>query len=152
MGIVACVLLTLAVSRRTSASARGWRARWRCRARAAAALLLLGVTLVQGYSLGELAAVFSLTGREHDLAALSRAGAGAPAVRPRPRRRRCSARSYYDLPHNEYLRLLVEGGALGLLLYGGAVVLWAAQVAGADRSGRARLRAARCCWRLQSMR
>ena len=37
-------------------------------------------------------------------------------------------RSYYDLPHNEYLRLLVEGGILGLVLYGGAVVLWGRQV------------------------
>ena len=37
-------------------------------------------------------------------------------------------RSYYDLPHNEYLRLLVEGGIIGLVLYGGAVVLWGRQV------------------------
>jgi O-antigen ligase len=36
--------------------------------------------------------------------------------------------SYFDLPHNEYLRLLVEVGALGSLLFAGAVLLWGREV------------------------
>lgn len=32
--------------------------------------------------------------------------------------------SYFQLPHNEYLRLLVEGGAIGFVLFAGALVLW----------------------------
>jgi O-antigen ligase len=33
-------------------------------------------------------------------------------------------RSYFSLPHNVYLRLLVEGGVVGFLLYGAAILLW----------------------------
>ena len=32
--------------------------------------------------------------------------------------------SYFNLPHNVYLRLLVEGGLVGFLLYGAAILLW----------------------------
>ncbi|HLT01315.1 MAG TPA: O-antigen ligase family protein [Geminicoccaceae bacterium] len=35
---------------------------------------------------------------------------------------------YQDLPHNEYLRLLVDSGLLGAALYGTAVLLWAWRV------------------------
>jgi O-antigen ligase len=41
--------------------------------------------------------------------------------------------SYFDLPHNEYLRLLAEVGAVGSLVFAGAVLLW-----GRDVLGRAR--------------
>jgi O-antigen ligase len=34
-------------------------------------------------------------------------------------------KSYFSLPHNVYLRLLVEGGIVGFLLYGAAILLWA---------------------------
>ncbi len=33
--------------------------------------------------------------------------------------------SYFGLPHNVYLRVLVEGGVVGFLLYGAAILLWA---------------------------
>lgn len=36
--------------------------------------------------------------------------------------------SYYELPHNEYLRLLVEGGVAGFVLFAGAILLWGRQV------------------------
>ncbi len=36
--------------------------------------------------------------------------------------------SYFKLPHNDYLRLLVEGGVVGCLLYGGALLLWGRRV------------------------
>jgi hypothetical protein len=36
--------------------------------------------------------------------------------------------NYFKLPHNVYLRLLVEGGVVGFLLYAGALVLWARQL------------------------
>jgi hypothetical protein len=36
--------------------------------------------------------------------------------------------SYFDLPHNEYLRLLAEVGALGFLVFAGAVLLWGRDV------------------------
>jgi O-antigen ligase len=36
--------------------------------------------------------------------------------------------TYYNLPHNVYLHLLVEGGVVGLLVYGGAVLLWGRRV------------------------
>ena len=94
---------------------------------ALALLLLLGATLAESQRLDALQHVFRLTDRDtiwlhyfhlvqerpllgHSL------GAGL------------LGRSYYDLPHNEYLRLLVEGGIIGLVLYGGAVVLWGRQV------------------------
>jgi O-antigen ligase len=45
---------------------------------------------------------------------------------------------YFDLPHNDYLRLLVEGGVVGFLVYAGAVVLWGRRmIAGIDPSERA---------------
>lgn len=50
---------------------------------------------------------------------------------------------YFDLPHNEYLRLLVEGGLLGCGLFLAAVVLWGRQLlARVDAGGRAFLTAA----------
>jgi O-antigen ligase len=105
------------------------------------ALLALGMTLAEGEGLDALGHVFRLTGRDtiwlHYLE-LVRArpllghGLGAGLL----------GRSYYDLPHNEYLRLLVEGGLIGLLLYGGAVVLWGRQVmAQVDARERAFVRA-----------
>jgi O-antigen ligase len=36
--------------------------------------------------------------------------------------------AYHQLPHNEYLRLLVDGGLIGALLYGVAALLWAWRV------------------------
>lgn len=46
--------------------------------------------------------------------------------------------NYFDLPHNEYLRILVEGGLVGFTLFAGAVLLWAVQlirrVQGSDRA------------------
>jgi O-antigen ligase len=36
--------------------------------------------------------------------------------------------AYHDLPHNAYLRLLVDGGLVGAALYGIAVLLWAWRV------------------------
>ena len=90
-------------------------------------LLLLGAPLVQGYHADRLGDVFALTSRHAIWAGYFRQflasplfghGLGAGAL----------GASYYDRPHNEYLRLLVEGGAVGLLLYGGAVVLWGRRV------------------------
>jgi O-antigen ligase len=43
--------------------------------------------------------------------------------------------SYHDLPHNEYLRLLVDGGLIGALLYGAAVLVWAWRVLDLIRPG-----------------
>jgi O-antigen ligase len=46
--------------------------------------------------------------------------------------------NYFKLPHNVYLRLLVEVGVVGCLLYGGAILLWGRQViARVDPSERA---------------
>jgi O-antigen ligase len=36
--------------------------------------------------------------------------------------------AYHELPHNAYLRLLVDGGLVGAALYGIAVLLWAWRV------------------------
>jgi hypothetical protein len=36
--------------------------------------------------------------------------------------------SYFDLPHNEYLRLLAEVGVAGALVFAGAVLLWGRDV------------------------
>jgi O-antigen ligase len=45
--------------------------------------------------------------------------------------------SYFDLPHNEYLRLLVEVGTIGSLVLGAAILLWGRDIlrsaAAADR-------------------
>jgi O-antigen ligase len=43
--------------------------------------------------------------------------------------------AYQDLPHNEYLRLLVDGGVVGALLYAAAVLLWGRRVLGLVRPG-----------------
>jgi O-antigen ligase len=43
--------------------------------------------------------------------------------------------SYHQLPHNEYLRLLVDGGLIGALLYGAAVLVWAWRVLDLIRPG-----------------
>ena len=124
MGIAACCILTLAYL----AGARAGRgASMALGLGAGLALLLLGLTLVQGYSLDQLRHLFSLTDRDtiwlHYLGQVRERpvfghGLGAGLL----------GASYYDLPHNEYLRLLVEGGIAGLLLYGGAVGLWGRQV------------------------
>lgn len=49
-----------------------------------------------------------------------------------------SPRNYFDLPHNEYLRILVEGGLVGFTLFAVAVLFWARQlirrVQGGDRA------------------
>jgi len=42
---------------------------------------------------------------------------------------------YHDLPHNEYLRLLVDGGLVGTMLYAGAVLLWGRSVLRLIRPG-----------------
>jgi O-antigen ligase len=129
MGIVACVVLALAwVWLAGPLSIRGGRlASGALGLATAAVLLLLSVTLVEGYHLGDLEGVFSLTGRDtlwlHYLDQLLASplfgrGLGAGLL----------GRSYYDLPHNEYLRLLLEGGICGFALYGGAVVLWGREV------------------------
>lgn len=43
--------------------------------------------------------------------------------------------TYHDLPHNAYLRLLVDGGVVGAALYGIAVLLWARRVLEAAKPG-----------------
>jgi len=43
--------------------------------------------------------------------------------------------TYQDLPHNEYLRLLVDGGVVGAVLYAAAVLLWGRRVLGLIRPG-----------------
>ena len=43
--------------------------------------------------------------------------------------------SYHDLPHNEYLRLLVDGGLVGAALYGLAVLVWLWRVLDLIRPG-----------------
>jgi O-antigen ligase len=43
--------------------------------------------------------------------------------------------SYHHLPHNEYLRLLVDGGLVGALVYGLAVLAWAWRVLDLIRPG-----------------
>jgi O-antigen ligase len=43
--------------------------------------------------------------------------------------------SYYDLPHNAYLRLLVDGGLVGAALYALAVLLWAWRMLGVVKPG-----------------
>jgi O-antigen ligase len=129
MGMAACLVLALAYIAGTRAAA--WLAR---RPGSVAlglggglALLLLGASLSEGQPLDALQHVFSLSDRDtiwlHYLGLVEERpllghGLGAGLL----------GRSYYDLPHNEYLRLLVEGGLLGLVLYGGAVVLWGRQV------------------------
>ncbi len=51
--------------------------------------------------------------------------------------------NWFALPHNEYLRILVETGVVGLVLFIGAVALWARQLlARVDADGRAFLIAA----------
>jgi O-antigen ligase len=90
-------------------------------------LLLLSASLVQGYHADRLGGVFSLSGRDTIWAGyfqqfldspLFGRGLGAGAL----------GASYFDLPHNDYLRLLVEGGVVGLVIYGGAVLLWGRRV------------------------
>ena len=102
---------------------------------AAAALLALGVWLTQGFH--TLRDAFDLSGRgrlwvgyleQYWRSPIFGHGLGVTAL----------ARSYYDLPHNEYLRLLVESGAVGLAIYAAAVLLWSRQiVARADPGERA---------------
>ena len=86
-------------------------------------LLLLGASLVRGFGIENVDDAFSLTARESIWASHFEAfrespifgrglGAGALGV------------NYYQLPHNDYLRLLVEGGVVGLVVYGVAVALW----------------------------
>ena len=43
--------------------------------------------------------------------------------------------TYHELPHNAYLRLLVDGGLVGAALYGIAVLLWAWRVLEVVRRG-----------------
>jgi O-antigen ligase len=43
--------------------------------------------------------------------------------------------AYHDLPHNEYLRLLVDGGLVGAGLYAGAALLWGRRVLRLIRPG-----------------
>jgi O-antigen ligase len=90
-------------------------------------LFLLSASLVQGYYADRLGDVFSLSGRDTIWAGyfqqfldspLFGRGLGAGAL----------GASYFDLPHNDYLRLLVEGGVVGLVIYGGAVLLWGRRV------------------------
>ena len=90
-------------------------------------LLLLGASLVRGFGIENVDDAFSLTARESIWASHFEAfrespifgrglGAGALGV------------NYYELPHNDYLRLLVEGGVVGLVVYGAAVALWGRRV------------------------
>ena len=43
--------------------------------------------------------------------------------------------AYHDLPHNEYLRLLVDGGMVGAVLYAAALLLWGRRVLALVRPG-----------------
>jgi O-antigen ligase len=87
----------------------------------APALLLFGWLLVHTYHEPE--AMLTMSGRDtiwaryfqkfSDSPTFGR-GLGAAAL----------VSAYFDLPHNDYLRLLVEGGVVGFLAYAVAVVLW----------------------------
>lgn len=94
---------------------------------AALALSLLSVTLVQGHYPDGIEDIADLTGRGRIWSAFLAQflespvfgrGLGAGAL----------SASYYDLPHNEYLRLLLEGGVIGFAVFAGAVLLWGRQV------------------------
>jgi O-antigen ligase len=91
----------------------------------AAALLLLGWLVIQSYHEPEdsldMSGRDALWARHFDQFRQSPSfgrGLGATGL----------VKSYFDLPHNVYLRLLVEGGVVGCLLYGGAILLWGRQV------------------------
>lgn len=143
MGIVACFVLALCyLGLARPAAAQGGRRAAAALGLGTAAVLLLGsFTLVEGYHVDDLGQVFSLSGRdsiwlhylgEFRASPLFGRGLGAGLL----------GRNYYDLPHNEYLRLLVEGGIAGLVVYGAAVVLWARQLlAQVDPDERAFVRA-----------
>jgi O-antigen ligase len=129
MGMVACLVLALAYLgfARPAAARHGPLPTVAFGVGAAAVFLLLSVRLVESYNVEQLEEVFSLTGRgtiwlhyldEFRVSPLFGRGLGAGLL----------GRNYYELPHNEYLRLLVEGGIVGAVLYGGAVVLWGRQV------------------------
>ena len=130
MGVGACLVLAVAYLGAAALPARGGidrRATLAFGIGGTLGLFLLGASLVRGFGIENVEAAFSLTARESIWASHFGAflespifgrglGAGALGV------------NYYHLPHNDYLRLLVEGGVVGLVLYGAAVVLWARQV------------------------
>jgi O-antigen ligase len=123
MGVVAGALFTIAYCVLDDGlRARLRRARWLLFGLGlAAALLLLGWLIAQSYHFPE--DHIDLSGRDtiwaHYLAQVRQSpifghGVGATGLVP----------NYFALPHNVYLRLLVEGGVAGFLIYGAAIVLW----------------------------
>jgi O-antigen ligase len=137
MGVAAGAVFTVAYCLLDDGlRARLGRARWRSVALgAAAALLLLGWLIMQSYQEPEDS--LDMSGRDTIWAGYFEQvrespvfghGVGAAAL----------VTNYFKLPHNVYLRLMVEGGAVGCLLYGGAILLWGRRVvARADPSERA---------------
>lgn len=126
MGIGACLVLAVAYLGFTQPRI-GRRGTIAMGIGGALGLLLLSAPLVQGFYADRLEGMFSLTGRQSIWAGyfqqfldnpLFGRGLGAGAL----------GASYFDLPHNDYLRLLVEGGVVGLVIYGGAVLLWGRRV------------------------
>jgi O-antigen ligase len=130
MGIGACLVLALAYLGLAVLPARAPLGRPAAVALAVGSvlgLLLLSASLVHGVGAERLEGVLSMTGRDsiwaqyfgvflaHPLFGRG-LGAGSLGV------------NYFQLPHNEYLRVLVEGGVVGLVVYGGAVVLWGRRV------------------------
>ena len=127
MGVGAGALFTLAYGLLDPGlAARLRRARWPLIGLgAAAALLLLGWLFAQSFH--EPQDSLELSGRDTIWAhyfeqfrasPIFGHGIGATAL----------AISYFKLPHNVYLRLLVEGGVVGCLIYGGALLLWGRQL------------------------
>jgi O-antigen ligase len=130
MGVVACLVLAVGYLSFADVPARlrtGRPASVALAVGSALGLVLLGASLIHSLRADQLEEVFSLTGRDTiwlryfhqflDSPIFGRGlGAGSLGV------------NYYQLPHNEYLRLLVEGGVVGLVVYGGAVVLWGRRV------------------------
>jgi O-antigen ligase len=126
MGIGACLVLAVAYLGFTQPRI-GPRATIAMGIGGALGLLLLSASLVQGYHANWLEGMFSLTGRDTIWAGYFRQFLGSPLF-GRGLGAGALGASYFDLPHNDYLRLLVEGGVVGLVIYGGAVLLWGRRV------------------------
>jgi O-antigen ligase len=86
-----------------------------------AAVLLFGWLLVHTYHKPE--AMLTISGRDTLWERYAREFWGSPMF-GRGVGAAGLVDDYFDLPHNDYLRLLVEGGVVGFLAYAGAVALW----------------------------
>jgi teichuronic acid biosynthesis protein TuaE len=86
-----------------------------------AALLLFGWLLVHTYHEPE--AMLTMSGRDTIWTRYVQEFSGSPTF-GRGLGATALVSAYFGLPHNDYLRLLVEGGMVGFLVYAGAIVLW----------------------------